>query len=144
VESWLPAADRAFVRAGQSVRLQTDAFPPDQYNAVNGTVLSISPDGSDLKVLVTGRHRIPDGIVVDEEAGHIYWTEMGVPSAEDGSIERADIDGGKMDGFIANAGMFAIWLLAPFCFLSLRSPLALAAVPLVLSPLNGSFRVRCA
>ncbi|HYR87335.1 MAG TPA: HlyD family secretion protein [Terriglobia bacterium] len=44
VESWLPAADRAFVRAGQSVRLQTDAFPPDQYNAVNGTVLSISPD----------------------------------------------------------------------------------------------------
>jgi multidrug resistance efflux pump len=44
VESWLPTAERAFVSPGQTVRLQTDAFPPDQYNAVNGTVLSISPD----------------------------------------------------------------------------------------------------
>ena len=44
VESSLPTAERAFVSAGQTVRLQTDAFPPDQYNAVNGTVLSISPD----------------------------------------------------------------------------------------------------
>ena len=37
--------------------------------------------------------RIPDGIVVDVEAGHIYWTNMGVPSKNDGSIERADLDG---------------------------------------------------
>ena len=27
------------------------------------------------------------------QAGHIYWTNMGVPSANDGSIERADLDG---------------------------------------------------
>jgi len=26
-------------------------------------------------------------------AGHIYWTNMGIPSLDDGSIERADIDG---------------------------------------------------
>ena len=26
-------------------------------------------------------------------AGHIYWTNMGVPSRNDGSIERADLDG---------------------------------------------------
>ena len=30
---------------------------------------------------------------VDVEAGHIYWTNMGVPSKNDGSIERADLDG---------------------------------------------------
>ena len=35
----------------------------------------------------------PDGIVVDVEAGHIYWTNMGIPNLNDGSIERADIDG---------------------------------------------------
>ena len=55
-------------------------------------VLSLNPDGSDEKVLVT-KCRIPDGIVVDTAAGHIYWTDMGVPNQNDGSIERADIDG---------------------------------------------------
>jgi hypothetical protein len=38
--------------------------------------------------------RLPDGIAVDVEAGHIYWTNMGSSvSVDDGSIERADIDG---------------------------------------------------
>jgi hypothetical protein len=75
-------------------------------DASGGRLLSINPNGSDLKVLVTGRHRIPDGIVVDKEAGHIYWTEMGVPSAEDGSIERADIDGGNHITIVPNGKTF--------------------------------------
>ncbi|WP_334537812.1 3-hydroxyacyl-CoA dehydrogenase [Bradyrhizobium sp. AZCC 2230] len=49
-------------------------------------------DGSERTTIVTGCH-LPDGIVVDVEAGHIYWTNMGIPSLDDGSIERADIDG---------------------------------------------------
>jgi sugar lactone lactonase YvrE len=49
-------------------------------------------DGSDRKTIVTDCH-LPDGIVVDAKAGHIYWTNMGVPNLNDGSIERADIDG---------------------------------------------------
>ena len=53
---------------------------------------SMNPDGSDRKTIVTGCH-LPDGIVVDAEAGHIYWTNMGVPDLDDGSIERADVDG---------------------------------------------------
>jgi hypothetical protein len=54
---------------------------------------SMLPDGSDRKVVVTNC-RLPDGIVVDAGAGHIYWTNMGSsPSANDGSIERADLDG---------------------------------------------------
>jgi hypothetical protein len=55
---------------------------------------SMNPDGSDRKTIVTKCH-LPDGIVVDAEAGHIYWTNMGVPSLDDGSIERADLDGGN-------------------------------------------------
>ena len=58
----------------------------------DGRVLSMNSDGSDKKIIVTGC-RNPDGIAVDVEAGHIYWTNMGVPSLNDGSIERADIDG---------------------------------------------------
>ena len=53
---------------------------------------SMNPDGSDRKTIVTDCH-LPDGIVVDAEAGHIYWTNMGIPTSNDGSIERADLDG---------------------------------------------------
>ena len=59
-----------------------------------GRIHSMNPDGSDRKTIVTNCH-LPDGIVVDAEAGHIYWTNMGVPNLDDGSIERADIDGGN-------------------------------------------------
>ncbi|MGY3578838.1 3-hydroxyacyl-CoA dehydrogenase [Bradyrhizobium sp. USDA 4504] len=57
-------------------------------------VHSMNPDGSDRKVIVTDG-RLPDGIVVDVQAGHIYWTNMGAPPLNDGSIERADLDGGN-------------------------------------------------
>src|SRR6266478_8049812 len=57
-----------------------------------GHIHSMNTDGSDRKTIVTGCH-LPDGIVVDAAAGHIYWTNMGVPSLNDGSIERADLDG---------------------------------------------------
>jgi len=52
----------------------------------------MDPDGANRKVIATGC-RYPDGVVVDVEAGHVYWTNMGVPNLNDGSIERADIDG---------------------------------------------------
>jgi hypothetical protein len=59
-----------------------------------GRIHSMSPDGSNGKVIVADCH-LPDGIVVDVEAGHIYWTNMGVPNLNDGTIERADLDGGN-------------------------------------------------
>jgi hypothetical protein len=56
-------------------------------------IQSMNPDGSDRKVIVTDCH-LPDGVAVDVTAGHLYWTNMGsTPSVDDGSIERADIDG---------------------------------------------------
>jgi hypothetical protein len=60
--------------------------------ASGGRIHSTNPGGSGQKVIVTDC-RVPDGIVVDVEAGHIYWTNMGVPTLNDGSIERADLDG---------------------------------------------------
>src|ERR1700748_2436550 len=64
-------------------------------NLSAGRVLTANPDGSDLKVIVSEGRRLPDGIVVDVAAGHIYWTNMGVPNLNDGTIERADLDGGN-------------------------------------------------
>ena len=60
--------------------------------ASTGCILSVNPDGSDRKVLVSGC-RVPDGVVVDPEMGHLYWTNMGVPTRNDGSLERVDLDG---------------------------------------------------
>ena len=59
-----------------------------------GRIHVMNPDGTDRKTIVTDC-RLPDGIAVDVEAGHIYWTNMGVPNLNDGSIERADLDGKK-------------------------------------------------
>src|SRR6201982_3659388 len=65
-----------------------------------GRIHSMKPDGSDRKTIVSDCH-LPDGIVVDDEAGHIYWTNMGIPSLNDGSIERADIDGKNRKTIVA-------------------------------------------
>jgi DNA-binding beta-propeller fold protein YncE len=57
-----------------------------------GLIHTMNPDGSEKKTIVTNC-KLPDGIAVDAKAGHIYWTNMGVPNLNDGSIERADLDG---------------------------------------------------
>jgi DNA-binding beta-propeller fold protein YncE len=56
-------------------------------------VVAANADGSDPRVVVTDC-RMPDGIAIDVAAGHIYWTNMGKNlKKNDGSIERADVDG---------------------------------------------------
>jgi len=71
-----------------------------------GRVVSVAPDGSDLKVLVSGRTGIPDGIAVDLEGQHIYWTLMGRPAADDGMIERVDLDGSHLTTIVPAGGTF--------------------------------------
>src|SRR5258707_7668321 len=71
-----------------------------------GRVLTANPDGSDLKVIVNEGRRFPDGIVVDVAAGYIYWTNMGNPKSNDGSIERSDLDGKDLTTMIPKGGTF--------------------------------------
>jgi low-density lipoprotein receptor class B len=73
--------------------------------SVGGRVVSVDADGSNRKIIVDGC-RTPDGIVVDLEAGHIYWTNMGVPHKNDGSIERVDLDGQNRRTIIAKGDTF--------------------------------------
>ena len=71
-----------------------------------GRIHSMRPDGSDQKTIVSDCS-LPDGIAIDAEAGHIYWTNMGSsPSVNDGSIERADIDGKNRRVIIPRGGTF--------------------------------------
>ena len=78
------AASRAKAATGRLFVLELSA----------GSIHAMNPDGSDKKTIVTNCH-LPDGIVVDAAAGHIYWTNMGIPNLDDGLIERADLDGGN-------------------------------------------------
>jgi hypothetical protein len=70
-----------------------------------GRIHSMNPDGSGRHVIVADC-RLPDGIAADAEAGHIYWTNMGVPSRNDGSIERADLDGRSRTVIVPEGGTF--------------------------------------
>jgi hypothetical protein len=72
----------------------------------SGQVFSANPDGSDLKVIVSEGRRLPDGIVVDLAAGHLYWTNMGNPSANDGSIERSNLDGSNVTHIVPSGATF--------------------------------------
>jgi sugar lactone lactonase YvrE len=71
-----------------------------------GRILTSNPDGSDLKTIVNEGRRLPDGIVVDVSGGHIYWTNMGNPSANDGSIDRADLDGRNITNIVPTGRTF--------------------------------------
>src|SRR6266446_10319927 len=72
----------------------------------DGRVLSAKPDGSDVKTIVSEGRRLPDGIVVDAAAGHLYWTNMGVPNINDGSIERANLDGSNITHIVRPGDTF--------------------------------------
>jgi hypothetical protein len=73
--------------------------------ANDGRIVSVNADGSDKKAIATGA-RIPDGVVVDVEAGHIYWTNMGIPTKNDGSIERVGLDGQNRTTIVPEGGTF--------------------------------------
>lgn len=56
---------------------------------INGRILTCKPDGSDLRELITQMNAMPDGIAIDKDRQHIYWTNMGIPSANDGTSDAA-------------------------------------------------------
>jgi len=71
-----------------------------------GRILSANPDGSDLKTIVDEGRKLPDGLVLDVAAGHIYWTNMSDPNTNDGSIMRSDLDGKNMISIVPPGGTF--------------------------------------
>ena len=71
-----------------------------------GRVLSVNPDGSDLKTIISEGRKLPDGLVVDEAAGHLYWTNMGNFKENDGSILRSDLHGRNITTIVPPGGSF--------------------------------------
>ncbi|AZA84021.1 3-hydroxyacyl-CoA dehydrogenase [Chryseobacterium lactis] len=67
--------------------------------AMGQKILTINPETGSSELLIKTPGKSPDGIVVDNVRGHIYVTNMGIPTGgetlrnNDGSIERIDLDG---------------------------------------------------
>lgn len=59
-----------------------------------GRIVSCRTDGSDLHTIFDHMSTLPDGITIDQEHKHMYWTNMGTGfKTNTGSIERANLDG---------------------------------------------------
>ena len=71
-----------------------------------GRILSANPDGSNLKTILNEGKRFPDGLVVDAAAGHLYWTNMGNPKKNDGTIFRSNLDGTNIVTIVPAGGTF--------------------------------------
>lgn len=59
-------------------------------------VMALAAAGGPPELVVEGAGEGPDGIAVDAVAGHLYWTNMGVPADDDGFILRSDLDGSNV------------------------------------------------
>ena len=71
-----------------------------------GRILSANPDGSDLTTIISEGRKLPDGLALDVGARHIYWTNMGDPKRNDGSIMRSDLNGKNVITIISPGGTF--------------------------------------
>ena len=71
-----------------------------------GRILSANPDGSDLKTILEEGRKLPDGLAIDAINRHLYWTNMGNPSANDGSILRSDLDGSNITVLVPSGATF--------------------------------------
>lgn len=72
--------------------------PEDVFNS--GRILVGSADGkSPLRTIVKHQH-LPDGIAISHSERLIFWTNMGNPSKNDGSIKSCDLDGSNLKSIV--------------------------------------------
>jgi hypothetical protein len=71
------------------------------YLDVQGSVLAFDEDKPTPRTLVSSAGKGPDGIAVDVVAGHLFWTTMGVPADDDGSLRRSELDGSQVTTIVA-------------------------------------------
>jgi hypothetical protein len=64
-----------------------------------GRILIASADGSKSRVLLSGLEG-PDGIDIDLSSGRIFWTSMGIPSQNNGSVLSANLDGSDIQTIV--------------------------------------------
>ena len=76
------------------------------YLDVQGSVRVFDEDKPSPRTLVSSAGKGPDGIAVDVAGGHVYWTTMGVPADNDGSLLRSELDGSKLTTIVPAGGSY--------------------------------------
>lgn len=75
-------------------------------DAAAGRILSTNPDDRAAPRVVVANQATPDGLFADTRWGKLYWTNMGDPKVNDGSIMCADLDGRNIETLVAPGGTF--------------------------------------
>lgn len=76
------------------------------YLDVGGEVRTAAAENPVPRVLVASAGQGPDGIAIDLAAGHIFWTGMGSPSADDGFVRRSNVDGTNVVTLVPAGGTY--------------------------------------
>jgi len=84
----------------------TDGVRSVFYLDVQGRVLTFDEDARAPRTLVRSAGQGPDGVVVDVASNHVFWTTMGVPADDDGSLRRADLDGTNVVTLVPAGGAY--------------------------------------
>jgi hypothetical protein len=71
-----------------------------------GSVMATEVEDPEARTIVENAGAGPDGIALDVEQGHIYWTGMGVPAQDDGFVRRSDLDGSNIVTIVPEGGTF--------------------------------------
>lgn len=73
---------------------------------VSGKVERSDATNFAAKTIVPSAGQGSDGIAVDADAGYVYWTDMGVPAADDGSVMRSNLDGSNVTTLVPKGGTY--------------------------------------
>lgn len=65
----------------------------------SGKILLKSASGGNTRTLVSGQ-TLPDGLDISLKTNRIYWTNMGVPTANDGTVQSCKLDGSDIKSVI--------------------------------------------
>ncbi len=92
--------------AGSGGAPSTTGTPTIFYLDVGGRVMTAAAEAPVPRALVSSAGQGPDGIAINLAAGHIFWTGMGSPSADDGFVMRANLDGSNVTTLVAAGGTY--------------------------------------
>jgi len=87
-----PPVDTAATPDGPRIVVLDIGLSSDALGPAPGEILEVTLDGKLKQVLVSGQS-YPDGLDIDHEDNRMFWTNMGVPGKDDGSVYSAKTDG---------------------------------------------------
>jgi hypothetical protein len=97
---------RGAAPGGASGAPATSGTPTLFWLDVSGKVLSSDAANIAVKTVVPSAGQGSDGIAVDVAAGYIYWTDMGAPADNDGSVMRSKLDGSDVTTIVSKGGTY--------------------------------------